>query len=888
VIFTALVVVLALGTLASVSVATVRRSFPNLSGSLLVPGLKGPVDVFRDSYGVPHIYADNPEDLFEAQGYVQAQDRFYEMDFRRHVAAGRLAELYGASQVEVDAYIRTLSWRRAAEQELPLLSASTRRYLDAYAAGVNAYLRDKPAADLSLEYSLLGLQGLHYSPEDWTPVDSLSWLKVMAWNLASNIDQETELAIMGAKVGATRADELFPDYPINGFAPIVDQGTVRGKVFDPTASTVTPKSAPSGLGRDQHRATRLQSTGSSRSEPAVPSRDQYLGSAAKASPVPRSAAPGLSRDQLRRAVPELGRVAALDNRIHQLLGAASMPSELGSNSWAVTGAHTASGEAMLANDPHLATSIPSTFGQLGLHCRALSTGCPFDVSGFSLASVPGVVIGKNTKIAWGLTTSHLDVQDLYLEEVNGDTVRVGDQYQPLAVRTEELRVRGEQDPRLVRIRSSRHGPLLSDVSTSLQRLGASEVDPSKAPYAVSLSWVGLTPGRTMDALLAIDAATDFTSFRAAAKLLAAPSQNLIYADVVGNIGYQLPGDAPLRGLSDGRLPSPGWDSNYDWKQRIPFEQLPYAYNPPNGIIVAANQEVIGRQYPYPLGWDYSYGWRSQEIADILKEAPPLTADSAERIFYDDTIRVAAELVPMLLKIKIDDPWIREGQQTLVGWDYSADAGSAAAAFFAVAFHNILKMTFRDEMPEDLWPAGGDRWYAVVSQLIKQPRDRWWDDVTTKDKIETRDDILVAALVQARKEITSLMARDTGEWQWGTLHRVTLRNQTLGRSGIAPVEMLFNRGNYRLGGGPAVVDALGYDDRLGYHVESGPTMRMLVDLGDPDASRWVNQTGVSGHAFSQNYDDQTKLWAAGRTWPFVSSPDAVARRTVNRLHLAPGN
>ena len=842
VIFTALVVVLALGTLASVSVATVRRSFPDLSGSLLVPGLKGPVDIFRDSYGVPHIYADNPEDLFQAQGYVQAQDRFYEMDFRRHLAAGRLSELYGPSQVPVDAYIRTLGWRRVAAEELPLLSASTRRYLDAYAAGVNAYIRGKRAADLSLEYSLLGLQGLDYTPEAWAPADSISWLKVMAWNLGSNINQETELAIMDAKIGTGRADELFPDYPINGFAPIVGRGTVQGKAFDPKAVTVTPRSAPSGL----------------------------------------------SRDQLRRAAPEFARMATLSGALPRLLRSVGMQGELGSNSWAVTGAHTTSGRAMLANDPHLETSIPSTFAQVGLHCRTLSADCPFDVSGFSLASVPGVVIGKNTKIAWGLTTSYLDVEDLYLEEVVGDTVRVGDRFQPLTVRTEQLRVRGEQEPRTVRIRSSRHGPLLSDVSTSLQQLGASQVDPSKAPYAVALSWVGLTPGRTMDAILAIDTASDFASFRAAAKLLAAPSQNLIYADTAGNIGYQLPGDAPLRGLGDGRLPSPGWDPNYDWKQRIPFEQLPYAYNPLSGIIVAANQEVIGRQYPYPLGWEYSYGWRSQEIADTIKDSPPLTIESAERIFLDDTIRVAAELVPILLKIKIDDPWIREGQQTMVGWDYSADAGSAAAAYFAVVFHNLLKMTFRDEMPQYLWPAGGDRWYAVVSQLIKQPRNRWWDDVTTKDKIETRDDILLAAMVQARKEITSLMARDTDQWRWGKLHRVTLRNQTLGKSGIPPVEALFNRGNFELGGGPAVVDALGYDDRLGYRVQTGPTMRMLVDLGDLDASRWVNQSGVSGHAFSQNYDDQTKLWAAGKTWPFVSSAGAVASRTVYRLHMAPGN
>jgi penicillin amidase len=841
VIFTALVVILALGALSSLAVGTARRSFPDYSGELVLPGLTGSVDVLRDSSGVPHVYADNPDDLFEAQGYLQASDRFYEMDFRRHLAAGRLAELYGPGQVEADSYIRTLGWRRVAEEELALLSASTRRYLDAYASGVNAYIRGKPAADLSLEYSVLGLQGLDYQPDEWTAADSVSWLKAMAWNLGANLDQESELAIMTAEVGDRRANELYPRYPFQDFEPIVTQGTILGKEFDPSAARISARTAPAGL----------------------------------------------NQDQLRRAVPALSSLTAINKVIPQVFGSTSLGAEVGSNSWVAAGVRTASGKAMLSNDPHLATSIPSIFAQVGLHCRTLSKACPFDVSGFSLASVPGVVIGKNTKIAWGLTSSHLDVQDLYLEDVIGDSERRGGSYVPMDVRTELISVLGEEQPRSLRIRTSRHGPLLSDVSASLQSVGAATAVPGKAPYAVALSWSGLTPGRSMDAVLGIDAAGNFEEFRAAAKLLSAPSENLIYADVDGNIGYQLPGDTPRRGKGDGRMPSPGWDEDYDWQGRIPFAELPYAYNPPSGLIVAANQQVIGRQYPYRLGSDFSYGWRSQELIDQLMASPPLTTDDAERLFYEDTIRVAAEVVPALLKIKVDDAWVREGQQTMVGWNYSADPESPAAAYFNVVFHNILKLTFRDEMPEAVWPAGGDRWYAVVSSLLKSPRSRWWDDVETQDRVETRDDILLAAMTQARKETTSLISRDTDEWQWGKLHRATLRNTTVGDSGMAVVERLFNRGNYEVGGGPGVVNAMGFDDRTGYRVINGPAMRMLIDMGDLDASRWINQSGVSGHAFSRNYDDQTPLWAAGKMLPFVSSPAAVDARTVDRQRLSPG-
>jgi len=842
-IFTAIVLVLALGSLSSVGIATVRRSFPETSGRLMVSGLKGQVEVLRDSFGVPQIYADNPEDLFLAQGYVQAQDRFFEMDFRRHLAAGRLSELFGKSQLESDTYIRTLGWRRVAEQELALLAPSTRRYLDAYAAGVNASIADRAAGDLSLEYSLLRLQGLDYSPQPWTAADSVSWLKVMAWNLGENLDEEAERAIITGKLGAGRAASLFPRYPLDDdFAPILRRGDVVGKAFDPSASR--------GSGR----------------------------------PLPA----GLSVDQLRKATGALESVAKINRSIPRLFGSGSGAGEIGSNSWAVAGSGTASGKAILSNDPHLPTSIPSVFAQVGLHCRTLSEACPFDVSGFSMASVPGVVIGKNTKIAWGLTTSYVDAQDLYLEDVQGDTVLQGGKYVPLNVITEEIRVRGEDQPRSIRIRSSPHGPLLSDVDQRLQQVSASRTTPGAAPYAVALSWTALQPGRTMDALLALDQAQNFAEFRAATALLSAPSQNFIYADTAGNIGYQLAGAVPLRRKGNGTKPSPGWDPTYGWQGTIPFAKLPYVLNPPSGFIVAANQQVIGAQYPYPLGSTYSYGWRSQEIVDRLREAPPLTMDSAEQFFYDDTIRFAADLVPILLKIKVADPWVVEGQRTLVGWDYSASKDSAAAAYFNVVCHNILKFTFRDELPQELWPAGGDRWYAVLTMLMKQTQNPWWDDVTTKDKIETRDDILLAAMINARKEITSLMARDTDQWQWGKLHKVRLQNPTLGSSGIKPVEDLFNRGDYQVGGGPAVVNAMAYDDRTGYAVTDGPTMRMLIDLGDLDASRWVNQSGVSGHAFNRHYDDQTELWANQQLWPFVSTRGAVEARTETRQELLPGS
>ncbi len=841
------VAVLALGGLAGMSIQTARGPLPQVSGQITVRGLNGSVEVVRDSLGVPQIYADQAEDLFQAQGYVAAQDRFYEMDIRRHAAAGRLSELFGASQVEFDSYVRTLGWRRTAEAEVPLLSPSTHRYLDAYAAGVNAYLHGKKTGEISLEYTLLGWQGLDYTPQPWTVADSISMLKVLAWQLGSNADQESARARTVLAVGPERTADLYPDYPLAGYDPILPRGALVGDVFDPAA---TP----------------------SRGRPIAAARPAVTGG------------PG----SLDRALARAGRAG---RTVPALFGTGD---GAGSNSWAVSGAHTVSGAAMLSNDPHLATSIPSIFAQVGLHCRRVGPGCPFDVSGFSVSALPGVVIGRNASIAWAMTTSYADVQDLFTEDVVGDTVRVGDGYEPLTIRTEQILVRGEEQPRTLRIRSSRHGPLLSDASPETAAAGrTAAVPPStgspgspERSYAVAVQWVGAVPGRSMDALLGLDAAHDWKSFRAAVSLLSAPSQNLVYADVKGNIGYQLPGAIPIRGRGDGRTPAPGWDRRFDWTGTIAFNQLPYVYNPPGGRIVAANQPVIGRQYRYLIGSAFSYGWRSQELSDRLKDAPKLTMDTAEDLFYDHRVRAASGLVPALLKVRVDDGWVAEGQRTLVGWDYSDAADSAAAAYFNVVFRDVEKLTFRDQLPSELWPTGGDRWFAVVDRLLTQPDNPWWDDVNTP-QVETRDDILLAAMTLARKEATSRMARDTDQWRWGRLHQVRLKEQTLGSSGIAPLEWIFNREQAPVSGGTAVVNAMGFDDRSGFDVSTGPAMRMLVDFSAPDDGRWVNQSGASGHAFSPHYDDQAPLWIGQQTWPFVRSRAAVDARTVERLVLEPG-
>ncbi|MDQ3165746.1 MAG: penicillin acylase family protein [Actinomycetota bacterium] len=843
VVYAAVLLLIVSAAVAAFVVASVRQSFPQTSGEITVAGLQGPVEVLRDEAGIPQVYADTAHDLFFAQGYVQAQDRFFEMDFRRHLTSGRLSELFGSDALETDMVVRTLGWRRVAERELAILDPDTRRFLQAYANGVNAYIEGKSGADLSFEYAVLAITGPDYAPEPWTPADSVAWLKAMAWDLRSNMSDEVDRVLATANLMTAEVEQLYPRYPYSRNAPIVTQGRVVGGIF-----------------RADERTQLLRP-------------------------------PPLLTRQTQRVRHSLDGIAEVLADLPTLLGTRE---GIGSNSWAVSGRRSATGEPILANDPHLAPSMPGIWYQMGLHCRELSRACPFDVSGFTFAGMPGVIIGHNQRIAWGLTTMYADVTDLYLERVDeerGTYLYDGEQL-PLRTREESFEVAGLDGRVTITIRSTRHGPLLSDVVEEAGDTGRQAAqppltpEPGAEPYAVSLRWTALTPGRTMDAVIGINKATSWTRFREATRSFAVPSQNLVYADVAGHIGYQAPGQIPIRTGYDGRWPVPGWDSRYDWKGYIPFEALPSVLDPDSGYVVTANQPVIGPDYRYPLTSDTSYGYRSQRLINLLRsQATHDVADMAE-MQLDTWNANAAALTPFLLDIDLPTNYYRQGQRVLRDWDYTQPAESGSAAYFNAVWTQVLALTFQDQLPEAAWPDGDDRWFAVVSGLLSVPDSMWWDDVGTDDVRETRDDVLLAALKRGRDDMTRLLARDTDEWAWGHLHRLSLDNLTLGQSGVGLVRGAFNRGPYEVGGGGGTVDATSWVATDGFEVTAVPAMRMVVSMADLDASRWIQVTGASGHAYSAHYTDQTQLWVDGETlaWPF--SRGAVEGAMQDRLVLLP--
>lgn len=819
------------------------KSFPQVDGELQLTGLDAAVDIYRDGMGIPHIYAATTHDLFFAQGYVHAQDRFWQMDAWRHIGSGTLSEMFGAGQVQTDSFLRTLGWKRVAEQEWEQLSPESKAIAQAYADGVNAYLKDHDKTEASLEYAVLGLLSPDYKIQPWTPVNSLTWGKAMAWDLGGNMDDEIERAVLLKTLSPEQLAQLFPEYPAD--YPVIVPA-IGENVSTPSSQRVAA------------------------SEPAFQFTALNFNSTA---------------DKL------------------ALLEAALGPTgpDIGSNSWAVSGKLSASGMPLLANDMHLGIQMPSIWFQNSLHCMPKSDGCPFDVTGFSFAGVPGVVAGHNDRIAWAFTNLGPDVQDLYIEKINPENpnqYEVNGEWVDFETITETINVTGGEPVELT-VRISRHGPVISDTYGALKD-NVDPEDPQAVPfkdkagvelpenYVIALSWTALSPSTPFEAIWGFDKAQNWEEFRAAARNFHVPAQNLLYADVDGNIGYQTPGDIPLRKKGDGTLPVPGWNSEYDWAGYIPFDELPYVFNPESGYIVTANNQSNPRDYQYLITKDWDYGQRAARIVEMIETAPgKIDAEYFQNMHGDSKSLNAEVLMPFLLSVSLDPELASIRDQYLAGWDYQETADSQATSLFEWFWWNLLMDTFKDDLPERYWPSGGSRWYVVMRDIVQQTDSPWWDDQATTDKVETRDEIFARAFAETIDQIREDHGKDIANLPpWGELHSATFRNQTLGESGVFLIEDLFNRGPYFTGGGKSIVNATGWQLGESFEVNWLPSEREIVDLSDLDKSLALHTTGQSGHAYHPHYDDMAPMWTKVEYYPMWWDQQSVINDSEGHLKLVP--
>jgi penicillin amidase len=823
-----LVTCILFGSLAAV---TVRGSFPKASGQVKTPGLDGPVDIYRDAFGVPQIYASTQHDLFFAQGYVHAQDRFWQMDFWRHIGSGRLSEMFGESQLETDQFLRTLGWARVVQQELASLDPQSLDILEAYAQGVNAYLSDHQGSQLSLEYAILKLLTPDYQPEAWQPLHSLTWAKAMAWNLGGNMDGEIERALLLKTLTPDQMAEIVPAYPSDH--PYIVPDFHLSSQSSPAQSGISLADDPTGqLEADLQRAS--------------------------------------------------SRLAALD----ALLGPSG--AGIGSNNWVISGQLTNTGKPLLANDPHLGIQMPSIWYEVGLHCLPKNAECPLDVTGFSFASAPGVVIGHNDRIAWGFTNVGPDVQDLYIEKINPENpnqYEVNGQWADMDLVKETIQVAGA-DPVEITVRYTRHGPLITDTYGGLEEFSEKAGIDLPTPYAIALRWTALEISHTFPALWKMNIAQNWDDFRAAVSEFDVPSQNIVYADVDGNIGYQTPGKIPLRANGDGTLPVSGWTDEHEWKGYIPFEQMPFTFNPPQGYVVTANNAVVSSDYPYMISQEWDLGFRAQRIVELIEGAPgPIDIPFIQSIQGDDKNLIAEYLLPVLMQIPFNDSRLEKARSIFTDWDYQQHMDSAPAALFNVFWKHLLAQTFQDDLTEDTWPEGGPRWYEVMRKLVEQPDSPWWNNQATPE-VEKRDQIFTESFIAAVDEMEATQGKDPARWNWGDLHTATFRNQSLGESGVAPIEALFNRGPFPTAGGDATVNATGWNTLEGYFLDWLPSMRMIVDLGNLGNSLTIHTTGQSGHAYHPHYIDMADLWRTIQYHPMLWERSQVEAGAAEHLQLAP--
>jgi len=764
-----LIVLLALGGLILVVAGggylwfqqTLKRSLPQTSGEVVLSGLNEGLEIIRDTYGVPHIYAKNEPDLYFALGYAMAQDRFWQMEFHRRLGHGRLSEVFGKDFIKADRYFRVLTaagLRKDVPNDLAFLPR-------AFADGVNAYLKTHRER-LPFEFKLLG-----YRPEPWDVDDYLAILKVVNWGLSSGWKVDLTAAEMLEKVGEQKLREAFPVWPDGGPLIVSEESKVLSILSQPTVKTLRP-------------AKRL----------------------------------------------------------------AAISALAASNNWVVSGKKSVTGKPILANDTHLGLTNPSVWWEVHMVCPTM------DVSGFAIPGVPGIAIGHNRHVAWGVTNVMVDDVDFYIEKINPENprqYRYKDHWENMEVIVETIRVKG-QDPVKTEILLTRHGPIVNEVKKGTKQ------------EAISARWAfteGLQPARAAYSLVK---AEDIQGVKEALRYWELPSQNFVFADVNGNIGYWCCATIPMRSKGDGILPVPGWTGEYEWKGYVPFDERPHLMNPEEGFIATANNKVAGKDYPYLISHYWEPMDRITRIRQLLRAKEKLSIDDFKQMHQDFYCLLASEVTPKMIQVlqrRFLDQEARKAKDILSKWDFIMGKDSIAACLFEVTYRKMMDNIFKDELGEELLQA----YLKAVSlppralrMMVRKGSSPWFDDVNTPER-ETMEDIIAKSLSQMLAELKEVIGGDMDKWTWGKIHTLTFEH-ILGKR--KPLDRIFNLGPFPVGGSGLTVNKRQYPYEKPYHANHGVSERMIVDLSDVDGSLHVLPTGESGHLRSPHYKDQIGLYLDG--------------------------
>ncbi|MGB8856425.1 MAG: penicillin acylase family protein [Burkholderiales bacterium] len=769
------------------------RSLPVVDGNLALPGLQSGAQIVRDRYGVPHIFGDSVADAHFALGYVHAQDRLWQMEMNRRIANGRLAEILGESALDTDKFLRTLGIRRFAEATQKNLDKETTGTLNAYVAGVNAFIKTNTRT-LPPEFLLLGVR-----PEPWTAADTIGWVKMMAWDLGGNWRNELLRMQLTQKLSSQQIAEFIPPYP--GDAPMVIPDM---------------KKLYAGL---QKEATHLAAT-----------------------------------------APQ------------------SLPEGAGSNNWVVNGTKTISGKPLLANDPHLSLSSPAIWYFAHLSAPGLN------VIGATLPGVPNVVLGRNDRIAWGFTNTNPDVQDLFVEKIDAanpsNYITPTGSY-PFQIINEIIKVKNKPDINLP-VRISRHGPIVSDVSSPI---GAA----APKGHVIAFQWTTLRDDDlSLQAGIKMNRAVNWTEFLKAARDFHSPQQNMVYADIDGNIGFIAPGRVPVRkpgNLINGLAPSPGWDAMYDWESFIPFEQLPQQFNPATGQVVTANHKITPPGYKFYITGEWFAPYRADRIGALLQAKSPHSVDTFASIQADVKSQMVFDFKPLFDSINPTET-SRIAYELVKKWDGEMRSNDPAPLIFSAWYRELTRLVYADELGEELFGKAWDQRALFLHHVLKNDNGQArWCDLVASPQVETCAEMMGRSLDLAVADLGRRYGR-MDNWRWGNAHfalsehRPFSKQATLAK--IFEIDVPSRGDSYSVNVGRHNIN----NEAQPFANRHAASLRAIYDLSDMNQSRYMHSTGQSGNRLSSHYADFAKRWVEMDYIPMTTDRAQIENGARGRLSLSP--
>jgi penicillin amidase len=804
-----LTAVLALANVNSPGATNGPKEAAQLSGAITVKGLVDRIEILRDPYGVPHVRATNEPDAHFGLGFVHAQDRLWQMEFQRRVGNGQLAEILGHAGLPTDKLFRTLGLNRSAAAAWARFTTEERKPVEAYLAGVNAFIASRPANQLPREFQILGI-----APEPFRPEDVLVWGKVVAWGIGSNWDKELLRVRIASKLGPERAAQLMPAYTADG----------------PTILPSKPDMTDSARG-----AAEIRGAESLELDPSI-----------------------------------VDGLLELNRKVEELTGLGA--DGFGSNSWVLSGSRTTTGRPLLANDPHLASQTPAIW------YIARVSGGALDVTGATIPGGPGVFIGHNGQISWGITTLNVDSQDIYVEHVNEQNeVEFEGAWESLRVVPETIKVKGQADTTL-KVRISRHGPLISDL-----------INPAGQPLAFRWTHNDPVDGGLLSTL-GINRARNWKEFTEASRAHRPPDQNYVFADRQGNIGYIAAAAIPVRpDGDDGRVPVPGWTGQHEWRGYVPHDMLPRLFNPPQGYIVTANNKVSDH-YPYLIGTNFAAPYRAARVVEMLEEKRLHSSADMERMQGDVFALHARELLPFMFKTVTADQLEQRAIQLLRGWDARVTGDSAAAAVFEAWYLKLGERLFADELSDPvagdaLWRTYSENIYFVGMALRTAIKEdpTWCDDAGTP-LVETCADMFKASLTEGLNKMSEAQGTDDlTSWRWDRAHHALFPHSPFDAN--PQLKPIFSR-SIPNGGDKFTVNVASVFLWDEYHQMHSAQYRQIVDFASLENSRVIIAPGQSGDPDSVHYDDLLERWQRVNYLPMLFGPRSIDGPMTERLVLEP--